>query len=128
MKKFVMCILSLSIFSISSISFAYSNPDESGVCYFFSNNKLKERKICIISTGGAAGGYYTNLEVNNKNYSFETSTMDEVHKSYYKNQLVKSYLRDGTFYNKISKEEAKMAHHLLYCYQTKDKKLDICHN
>lgn len=120
-------------FSFPLLSQAHSNPDEAKVCYTFAKNKLQKTQSCIVSTGGGAGGVYESIQMGNKKYLFEGACNLEGNCDYDliqkpKNKPVISYLRDGTFHNKISQSQAELAQHLLYCYKTKDGTLDICSN
>ncbi len=131
-------IISLAISALPMLAQAHSNPDEVGVCYKFSGDKVKDTKSCIISSGGGGGGIYTNIKMNNRTYLFEGMCgMDgKCDYTYYpggsdsnlKSKSAVSYTRDGTFYKRISLEEAAYADHLLYCYKVNKSSLDICHN
>ena len=129
MFKFKVSILASVLALACSGASAHSNPDESGVCYIFKANKLTSKAPCIISSGGGAGGIYTSLDFKGKTYSFESGIDSKGNEVWSDSKgAVKSYLRDGTFYKKISQNEAQYANHLLYCFSSAKTKLDICHN
>lgn len=114
---------------VCSGSFAHSTPDQSGVCYTFNGDKLTSKASCIISSGGGAGGMYTSLDFKGKTYSFESSSDRNGNEVWSDNKgQVKSYVRDGTFYKKVSESDAQYVDHLLYCFRSSKSKLDICHN
>lgn len=89
-------IVGLSLSFLAVISHARPNPDKIGICYLFQDDTLKDKGVCIVSTGGGAGGTYTNLDFNKKEYLFEFETYDA------ENEL--TYLRDSDFYHKITPE------------------------
>lgn len=89
----------------------------------------KTDTACIISSGGGAGGMFTNIAVAGKNYPMEWSTLNEDEKIYWNNTPMISYTRDGAFHHKLTKKEAiNNPYNLLYCYKTKNGSVDICHN
>lgn len=133
MKKLI-ALLTTQVFVIamSLPAQAWTNPDQSGTCFFFSGNKLKSKTSCTISSGGGAGGMYTILKVRGKTYNFETETMSENHNTTYKGKRVQEYSRHAKSYAVLKNEAAVLSaansNNLLYCYRTSDKKLDICYN
>lgn len=114
-------IIGLFLFFLAIISHARPNPDKIGICYLFQDDTLKDRGVCIISTGSGAGGEYINLDFNKKDYLFEFQTSDLEDKL--------TYLRDSRFYHKITPELMSSYEYededILLCY--KDKPFDICY-
>ncbi|MGO2300843.1 hypothetical protein ACT3QO_02175 [Psychrobacter sp. AOP7-D1-15] len=127
-------VIALAVSALPMFAQAHSSPDEDGVCYKFSGDKVKDTQSCIISSDGI----YTNIKMNNRIYLFEGMYgMDgECDYTYYsggsdsnlKPKPAIAYTRDGIFHKRISQEEAAYADHLLYCYKTPNRSLDICHN
>lgn len=113
---------------VSVGGFAHSYPDEVAVCYQFKGDKLIDTGVCIVSSGGGAGGFYTNIKWNNKEYLIETDTMQNDNpKTYLNGKKVKEYYRSATFLDKTTLKHAnEFDQKILYCYKTK--RLNICHN
>lgn len=121
--------IALAISALPMFAQAHSSPDEVGVCYKFSGDKVKDTQSCIISSGGGAGGMYTNIKMNNRSYPFEGMCGMNSKCDYNLNgKSITSYIRDGIFHKRISQEEASTAEHLLYCFKNKNGSIDICHN
>ena len=124
--------------SLPLLSHSHSNSDEVKVCYTFYGDELKQTQPCIVSTGGGAGGIYESIIINNKTHLFEgeCSIDGNCTYAYYPNDPkgrknpveVISYLRDATFYHKVSEDESSLSNGLLYCYQTKNEDINICTN
>lgn len=131
MKKRVgLMMVSLMVLGIHSAN-ARPNPDRLGICYVFSGDEVSQKAPCIIASGYGAGGSYVGLEFNHKSHVFETSTMPEDDgKTTYEDKPVRQYIRHAGFYHVISDDELESVEpdDMLYCYRTRDKKLDICHN
>lgn len=96
MKKFLL----LSMLAlVPCISHAAPNPDKLSICYLFDKNEeLVSRGACILSTGYGAGGIYTAIDYNNKEYLFE-STIDDEENIYYRNSFY--YRHDGEYYDGV---------------------------
>ena len=128
-KTIAIALSAIGVLSIPVLSQAHSSPDEVAVCYSFSGNTLKKTQSCIVSSGGGAGGMYTNIAVGGKKYSMEGPCDNNGNcKFYWNDKPITSYTRDGTFHHKLTQKEISTANHLLYCYKTKNGSLDICHN
>lgn len=127
-------LLSLTALALlSSASFAHENPDQTGTCYIFKNNQLKAKQSCVIKTGGGAGGMYTILQIGQNFYRFETSTMSEDYPTVYyetdsKTKEVVEYSRNSKTLRILSNQQMDKAKDPLWCYKTKDNRLDICSN
>lgn len=106
MKKYILLLLALPLAAL-----ARPNADKLGICYSFDGNKLKDRGVCIVSSGNAVGEMYTNIDFNGKKYLFEFSDI---------NKLV--YHRDS-FFNRAKFEEIP-EDEVITCY--KHKPYDIC--
>lgn len=129
MKKFV-CLMMLPLALVTTNANARPYPDKLGVCYFFSGNKLKQKTPCVVAAGYGAGAMYTSLQIGKRNYYFETNTMTEDGQTTYKGKPVHEYTRDASFYRVLTDKELETAENeeLLFCYRTRDKKLDICYS
>ncbi len=130
MKKCMgLMMLSLMVLGIHSGN-ARPYPDRLGICYVFVGDEVSQKAPCIIASGYGAGSSYVGLEFNHKNYVFETSTMSEDGKTTYEDKPVRQYVRHAGFYHVIGDDELESVEpdDMLYCYRTRDKKLDICHN
>lgn len=112
MKKYV----ALSLLLLSSLAVASPNPDQLGICYLFNKNTLVNKGVCVVSSGGGAGGFYYNIDYKDKNYSFEFANDDE--------SLI--YYRDS-FYNVITKETEEYVddNERITCFEHKPH--DICY-
>lgn len=119
MKKLLFSLITMC-FYISAEARPY--PDEVGICYEFKHKKLSQKSLCIISHGYGAGSSYTNIQIANEDYFFETNTMTE--ETFYKDESVEHYLRHNGFYHKISEVDSSNEH--IYCY--KSASIDLCHN
>lgn len=97
--------------ALSSTAFARPNADQLGICYTFNKDKLKDRGVCIISSGNGAGEMYTNIDYNGKKYLFEFSDSSKL-----------VYHRDS-FYQRAKFDEIP-EDEVITCY--KDKPNDIC--
>ena len=109
MKNFIIFALLLSI---SSIVLARPNADELGICYSFDKNTLKNKGVCIISSGNSAGGGYTNIDYQGKTHLYEYE-FDDTKNIYYRN----------SFYNRQKFDEIPDDERI-FCY--KDHPYDIC--
>lgn len=119
----------------SSMAFAHENPDQKATCYLFKNNKLQSKSACIVKSAGGAGGMYTILKFGKKSYHFETNTMTENWKTiYYQSSnlnkfiAVNDYSRDKKTLKILKDSEISIDSNFLFCYKTKDGKLDICYD
>ena len=133
MKKFVSFgLMMLPLVLVATNANARPYPDQLGICYFFSGDKLKQKKPCVIATGYGAGSMYTSLEVGKKEYTFTTNTMIENEETTYNDKPVYVYSRLMGFYRELSDDDVKSGVYeysdLLPCYRTQDKKLDICYS
>ncbi len=68
-------LIAISLLFVSISAFAHENPDQKGQCLIVSGKNTPQS--CVISSGGGAGGMYTILNVNKKQYHIEESTMCE---------------------------------------------------
>ncbi|MCH4243846.1 hypothetical protein [Acinetobacter gerneri] len=68
-------LIAISLMFVSISAFAHENPDRKGQCLIVSGKNSPQP--CVISSGGGAGGMYTILNINKKQYHIEESTMCE---------------------------------------------------
>lgn len=125
--KTIICLLS-SLF-ISVAAFAHENPDRIGQCFVVDRKNIS--KGCIVSSGGGAGGMYTLLTIDEKEYLIEESTQnpDSEERSISmggdSDELMeaKEYYRD----NKTKKELTKYKEGAWLCYKQVNGKMDACY-
>lgn len=110
---------------ITSVALARPYPDRLVICYEFKNNKLVQRQPCVESTGYGAGGSYTFYSFGQKEYYIETNTMKPEGDMQINGQKATLYTRDASFFN-ILKGKPMKGEKYLFCYKTKDGKIDIC--
>lgn len=114
-------IIGLFLSFLVTISHARPNPDELGICYLFKGDNLQDKGACIVSTGYGAGGVYTSLYFNKKDYLFEFTDYEEADKL--------SYLRDSGFYHKITRQLLEDYDYgdndYLMCYKSRPS--DVCY-
>ncbi|TEU30078.1 hypothetical protein [Alkanindiges illinoisensis] len=123
-------LLSLA-YLISGVAHAAPTDDRSGICYTFSGNKLLTKFSCLVSTGYGAGGTYESMKMGKKQFNAEISTCynqateetTECGASLNEKDAI-HYYRD-LFYKKIT-DPTLVDSRSLSCYQTEDKKTDIC--
>ena len=117
-----------------STTFSYSAPmsEELSICYNFNSDKLVKKSSCIVHSGYGAGGSYVAIEQGRHTYNIETEityneqTDDSEESEPTLNDLpAKFYARD-LFYKKIE-DHSLITDDSLRCYQTKNKKIDICY-
>lgn len=66
-------LIAIGLLVVSAFAMAHDNDDLKGQCFIVNGNN--KSKPCVVSSGGGAGGMYTILRFNNKNYHIEESTM-----------------------------------------------------
>lgn len=121
--------LILALLFYSTTGSARPSPDAVGLCYVFKGDEVVKRDICIITSGNAAGGIYTNLQLGDKTYEIYSHGIDGKNSDGYNfnGQDSEHYLRDASFFNVSTYEELNEINEpALYCYKTKN--IDICHN
>ena len=115
-------------------TFTYSAPmsEELSICYNFNSDKLVKKSSCIVHSGYGAGGSYVAIEQGRHTYNIETEityneqTDDSEESEPTLNDLpAKFYARD-LFYKKIV-DQTLITDDSLRCYQTENKKIDICY-
>lgn len=70
--KSIYCLLGLCIFGTA---YAHEFPDSKGLCAEVIKGKLQTAQKCVISSGGGAGGMYTNLKYGKTIINIGESTM-----------------------------------------------------
>lgn len=117
-----------------STSLSYSAPmsEELSICYKFKSNELVNKSSCIVHSGYGAGGSYVAIEQGTLTYNIETEITHNERTDEYEeskptlNDLpAKFYARD-LFYKKIE-DQTLITDDSLRCYQTENKKIDICY-
>ncbi|MDI9741823.1 hypothetical protein ABTH99_17340 [Acinetobacter baumannii] len=117
-----------------SASFTYSAPmsEELSICYTFKSDKLVKKSSCVVNSGYGAGGSYVAIEQGTLTYNIETEiTHNERTDEYEESEPIlndlpaKFYARD-LFYKKIE-DQSLITDDSLSCYETKNKKIDICY-
>lgn len=127
-------ITALSLLSLASVCFAHKNPDEQTTCYIFKNDKLQSKNNCIIQSYGDTKILHILFKTNKKTFHFLTSNLDhmsEDHPTIFyetktKTQPVTNYFRHIDTLKKLEDELLEDSKEHLYCYQSYDKKVDIC--
>lgn len=118
------------VLGITTMANARPSPDAVGVCYEFKGDEIKSRDVCIITSGNAAGGMYTNLNlINGKLYQIASHGISGINDDLYdlNGEDAVHYLRDASFLQVSTYDElAEVNEDAIYCYKTK--KLNLCHN
>ncbi len=123
--KIIILVLALLI---SSISFAHKFPDANGQCLFMKKNSVFKERMCLVSTGGGAGGSYISLKVSKKKVLIEISESGDVSVG----ENVEK-LKDGVIYYRdldskeiVDIKQARMSGSYLCAKQLKGS-IDICY-
>ena len=116
--------LIFALLLIAGPVWAHSNQDQSKVCYLFKGDRLVKQAPCTVSSGGGAGGLYSQLKIGRQTYSIETdynggnaSINDQPGKAYSRNELHKRLADDD-----------QNATPYMYCFQRTGSRISICHN
>jgi len=114
---------------ISVQVFAHENPDRKGQCFAVEGKNIT--KLCVVSSGGGAGGMYTLLTIGEKEYLIEESTMNtdseerSISMGSDSDELLEAvnYYRDG----KTKKVIKNYKDDSWLCYSQIKGKLDACY-
>lgn len=120
-------LLALMCMGVFGVAFAAPNDERSGVCYLFKGDRLLSKGVCVVSTGGGAGGFYEAFAFKGKKYIAETAlcfdkeSEADVACGTDLNGLDAEYYHRNLFYIKTDPDEEGE----LSCYASK--KIDICY-
>lgn len=116
--------LIFALLLIAGPVWAHSNQDQSKDCYLFKDDRLIKHKPCTVSSGGGAGGLYSQLRMGRQAYSIETdynggnvSINDQPGKAYSRNKL----------HARLSDDDQNATPYM-YCFQRNGSRISICHN
>lgn len=128
MKKIILLSLIGAFVGVASAAPVDEKP---GICYQFSGSKLINKSTCIISSGYGAGGSYNSIQIGKKEYTAETSTCYDSKKDESVECNTELNGKSAMFYNrdlfyKVIANKNLINENSLSCYQTLDKKTDIC--
>lgn len=116
--------LTLSLLlAASGAALAHSNEDQVKVCYLFNSDKLISTKPCVVSSGGGAGGLYSNIKMGKKSYSIESGYNGE--DATMNNKPAVTYSRNE-FYNRLADNQD--VEPFMFCTQQKGSNISVCHN